>query len=148
MDYQSAEQKYDKIINLPHHQSKKRRRMSMSERAAQFGAFRALTGYEDEIAETARHTDARLELDEYAKAEISAKLQFVHDHMNKKLRISVTYFVPDERKSGGAYLTKNGIARSIKEPEGLLVLEDGIEIPIHEIVSIEGEGLPGWENEV
>ena len=120
----------------------------MSERAAQFGAFRALTGYEDEIAETARHTDARLELDEYAKAEISAKLQFVHDHMNKKLRISVTYFVPDERKSGGAYLTKNGIARSIKEPEGLLVLEDGIEIPIHEIVSIEGEGLPGWENEV
>ena len=148
MNGKSSEYKYDKIINLPHHQSKKRRRMSMSERAAQFGAFRALTGYEDEIAEKARHTDARLELDEYAKAEISAKLQFVHDHKNEKLRISVTYFVPDERKSGGAYLTKNGIARSIKEPEGLLVLEDGTEISIHEIVSIEGEGLPGWENEV
>lgn len=69
MSYQSEEHKYDKIINLPHRQSKRRKHMSMSERAAQFGAFRALTGYEDEIAETARYTEKRAELDEYTKAE-------------------------------------------------------------------------------
>lgn len=133
MNYKSDEHKYDKIINLPHHQSKKRKHMSMTERAAQFGAFRALTGYEDEIAETARRTDEKLELDEYAKAEINVKLQHIDDGQE----ITVTYFVPDERKSGGAYATKTGVVSKLREYEKQLVFEDGTEIPIEEIFSIE-----------
>ena len=130
--------KYDRIIELPHHQSKKRKHMSMSERAAQFGAFRALTGYEDEVAETARLTDKKAALDEYAKAEINEKLQYISAHTDDGQEVSVTYFVPDERKSGGAYITKKGIVSKIKEFEKQIIFEDGTEIPIGEILSIEG----------
>ena len=99
--------------------------MSMTERAAQFGAFRALTGYEDEIAETARSTDEKIELDEYAKAEINAKLQYINDHIDDGQEITVTYFVPDERKSGGAYVMKTGVVSKLREYERQLVFEGG-----------------------
>lgn len=112
--------------------------MSMTERAAQFGAFRALTGYEDEIAETARHTERKTELDESAKAEIDAKLMCIGDCINDRPEISVTYFVPDERKAGGACLTKNGAVSKIKRYERQLVFEDGTEVPMEDILSIEG----------
>ena len=137
MNYEYDEHKYDQIINLPHHQSKKRKHMSMTERAAQFGAFRALTGYEDEIAETARHTDKKPELDEYAKAEINAKLRYIAGHISDRQNVAVTYFLPDERKSGGAYITKKGIVCKIREFERLLVFEDGTEIPIDEITEVQ-----------
>lgn len=139
MNNMSNEHKYDNIINLPHHQSKKRKRMSRQERAAQFGAFRALTGYEEEIAETSRRTNERTELDEYAKSEINAKLVYIKDHIGKRQTITVTYFVPDERKSGGAYITKKGVVTKLQEYKRQLVFEDGTEIPIDEILSIEGE---------
>ena len=139
MKYKSDEHKYDKIITLPHHQSKKRKHMSMTERAAQFGAFRALTGYEDEIAETARFTDTKIELDEYAKAEINAKLQYINDHIDDGQEITVTYFVPDERKSGGAYVAKTGVVSKLREYEKQLIFADGTEILVNEIFSIEGK---------
>ena len=139
MKYKSDEHKYDKIISLPHHQSKKRKHMSMTERAAQFGAFRALTGYEDEIAETARCTDAKIELDIYAKAEINAKLQYINDHLDDGQEITVTYFVPDERKSGGAYVAKTGVVSKLREYEKQLIFADGTEILVNEIFSIEGK---------
>lgn len=139
MSYKSDEHKYDDIINLPHYQSKKRKHMSMTERAAQFGAFRALTGYEDEIKETARHTEQRIELDEYEKAEIDKRLNYLLNHKEEEQEVSVTYFVPDEKKSGGAYVTKKGIVSKIKEPERQLMFTDGTEIPIDEILSVAGE---------
>lgn len=139
MDNMSTEHKYDNIINLPHHQSKKRKHMSRQERAAQFGSFRALTGYEDEIAETSRRTNEKAELDEYTKSEINRKLIYIKDHIKDRQEITVTYFVPDERKSGGAYITKKGIIGKLSEYKRQLVFEDGIEIPIDEIFSIEGE---------
>lgn len=132
------EHKYDNIINLPHHQSKKRKRMSRLERAAQFGAFRALTGYEDEIAETSRRTDKRAEIDDYAKSEINRKLIYIRDHISDSQEITVTYFVPDERKTGGEYVTKTGTVDKLIEYKRQLVFTDGSEIPIDEIFSIEG----------
>ena len=137
MSYNPDEHKYDRIINLPHHQSKKRKHMSMYERAAQFGAFRALTGYEDEIAETARHTDSRTELDEYEKADLDQKLKYINDHIDNRHEVTVTYFVPDEKKSGGSYVTVTGIIVKIKEYEKLLVLEDNTKIPINDISFLE-----------
>ena len=139
MNYQSDGHRYDKIINLPHHQSKKRKHMSMTGRAAQFGAFRALTGYEDEIAEVSRSTDEKIELDEYTKAEINAKLHYINEHIDDKPEITVTYFVPDEKKSGGAYVTKTGVVGNLREHERRLVFEDGAEIPVEEIFSLEGK---------
>ena len=140
MNYKYDEHKYDKIINLVHHKSKKRNAMSMTERAAQFGAFRALSGYEDEIAETARFTDRKTELDEYAKEELNTKLRYINAHIHVGLIASVTYFVPDERKSGGAYVTKTGAICKLKEYENLMVFDDGTEIPIDDIFSIELKG--------
>lgn len=139
MSYKSDEHKYDDIINLPHYQSKKRKHMSVTERAAQFGAFRALTGYEDEISETARHTEERIEPDEYEKAEIDKRLNYLLNHKEEGQEVSVTYFVPDERKSGGAYVTKKGVVSKIKEPERRLLFTDGTEIPVDEILSVDGE---------
>lgn len=138
MNGKSDEHRYDGIIHLPHHQSKKRKHMPIMDRAAQFGAFRALTGYEDEVAETARFTEEKTEPDEYKKAEINAKLQYIRDHLEEKQEVLVTYFVPDGKKEGGANITISGIVRKIKAFERTLILEDGTEIPIDEIQSIEG----------
>ena len=46
--------KYDHIINLPHHISSTRPQMAISDRAAQFSPFAALTGYDAAIKETGR----------------------------------------------------------------------------------------------
>lgn len=108
-------------------------------REAQFAPFAVLTGHDEAIAETARQTDSKIELDEYAKAEINAKLQYINDHIDDVQEITVTYFVPDERKSGGAYVMKTGVVSKLREYERQLVFEDGAEIPIEEIFSIEGK---------
>lgn len=137
--FRTTEHKYDNIINLPHHKSKKRKPMPIEDRAAQFGAFRALTGYEDEVAEAARITDEKAELDEYAKAEINAKLQYIKHHTDDVFEVTVTYFVPDSKKTGGSYVTKSGVIIRINEYERKFVFEDGTEIPADDIVSIEGK---------
>ena len=106
-------------------------------REAQFAPFAALTGHDEAIAETARQTDRKIELDEYAKAEINAKLQYINDHIDDGQEMTVTYFVSDERKSGGAYVTKTGVVSKLREYERELVFEDGAEIPVEEIFSID-----------
>lgn len=106
-------------------------------RAAQFAPFAALTGYDEAVEETARLTDEKLELDEYQKAELNDKLQFIiaNDVMDE---VSITYFEPDKRKSGGAYITKKGVVLKVREYEKDVVMEDGTEIPIDDIIEIEG----------
>ncbi len=133
------EHRYDYMLNMPHKQSDKRKRMTMEERAAQFGAFRALTGYEDAISETGRLTEAKIELDEYKKAEIDRKLQYVAE--NKGLEVSVTYFVPDERKNGGEYVTHKGNIRKVNCYEKEIIFEDGDTVSINNIIfaSVEGD---------
>lgn len=130
---------YDDIINLPHYTSKKRPRMSMHDRAAQFSPFAALTGYEDAVEETARLTDSKIELDDDKAADINAKLQLIKEHLSKQPEVTVTYFVPDEKKSGGAYLTFTDRVRIIDEYEKSIVFISGKRIAINNIYSIEGE---------
>ena len=93
--------KYDDIIRLSRPVSEKHPRMSMTDRAAQFSPFAALTGYDAAVQETARRTDARIELDEDAKEEIDRRLR----ELQPGEPVTVTYFRPDDRKVGGAYLT-------------------------------------------
>ena len=94
--------RYDDIINLPHHVSPTRQRMSMHDRAAQFAPFAALVGYDDAVAETARLTESRPELDEQEQRIINEKLAYIAEHINEHPEVCIKYFVPDERKSGGA----------------------------------------------
>lgn len=129
--------KFDDIINHEYIKSPTRRHMTMVERAAQFGAFKAVVGHEDALHETARLTDEKMELDEYTKVELNEKLQKIATS-DEAEEVSITYFVPDERKQGGAYLTITGVLTKIREYERDVVMEDGTQIPIDDIMAIEG----------
>ena len=101
----TSNQQYNDIIDLPHHISTTRPRMSMLDRAAQFSPFAALTGYDAAIKETGRLTGQRIELTEECRAVLDRKQQVLLENLAEHPEVSVTYFVPDERKSGGAYVT-------------------------------------------
>lgn len=128
--------KYDNIINLPHHESKKHPRLSMEQRAAQFAPFAALTGYGDAISETSRLTEDRIELDNEEKRKIDIKLQELNNNISKKPKVTITFFIPDIKKSGGEYKTVNGNLKNIDEYNQVLILEDKTKIPIKEIIEI------------
>ena len=130
---------YDDIIDLPHHVSATRPRMSMIDRAAQFSPFAALTGYDAAIKETGRLTDERIELSEESRAVLDRKQQLLVDNLADHPEVSVTYFVPDERKAGGAYVTVTGRVKKVDDYQRLLLLTDGAKIPLDEILDMESE---------
>ena len=132
--------KYDDIIDLPHYESSTRPRMSMLARAAQFSPFAALTGYEDAVEETARLTQNQIELTEDRKLEIDERLRKLCEMPDfEKIKVILTYFVPDSRKAGGEYVTRAVSLKRIDEYEMELVLCDKTRIPISTIrdISIE-----------
>ena len=136
---------YADIIDLPHHVSTTRPRMSMIDRAAQFSPFAALTGYDAAIKETGRLTDERIELTEDSRAALDRKQQLLVDNLADHPEVSVTYFVPDERKPGGAYVTVTGRVKKVDKFERLLILTNGIKIPLDEILDMESELFSGIE---
>ena len=105
--------RYDDIINLPHHVSPTRQRMSMHDRAAQFAPFAALVGYDDAVAETVRLTESRPELDEQEQRAINERLAYIADHIKEQPEVRVKYFVPDEHKSGGAIIEVSGRVKKL-----------------------------------
>jgi len=111
----------------------------MIDRAAQFSPFAALTGYDAAVKETARLTEDRVELDEYEKSALNDRLQIVQERLPDTPVIAITYFVPDERKSGGAYCTEMGIIKKIDYYERTVIMRSGTHIPIDEIIGIEGD---------
>ena len=128
--------KYDDIIDLPHHISKKHPQMSLEARAAQFAPFAALTGYDDAVKETARLTNERIDLDEEAKMMLDAKLHVIREQLSEKPLVTITYFVPDAKKDGGKYVTINGNVKKIDDYKHLIILDNSLEIPIDEIIDI------------
>ena len=128
---------YEDIISLPHHTSKKYPRMSLDARSAQFAPYAALTGYDEVLAETARITNRRIEIDENLKTIIDSKLQIIRENIKNKPLISVVYFVPDLKKNGGKYVTVNGNVKKIDEYRNILVLDDNMEIEVKEIIQLE-----------
>ncbi len=128
---------YENIIDLPHHVSNKRPQMSMSDRAAQFSPFAALTGYDAAIKETGRLTGERLDLDEDAKAALDIKQAFLIEMIEEQPEVSITFFRPDVRKSGGEYVTVAGRLKQFNESERMLVLTDGTKIPLGDIADIQ-----------
>ena len=128
--------KYNSIMGLPHHVSAKHRHMSMTERAAQFSPFAALNGYEDAVSETARLTDGRPDLDEYERDAIDRKLREIMES-DEDLPVTLTYFRPDAKKSGGAYLTLSGKVSDIDEVRRIVIMESGARIPVTDILGID-----------
>ena len=119
--------KYAGIMNLPHHVSSTRQQMPMSDRAAQFSPFAALTGYAGVIRETARLTDRKIELD-----------RLLLSVLDTEPEVEITYFVPDERKSGGAYRTVSGVVKKADEFTRRLTMTDGTVIPMEDVLMLDG----------
>ena len=137
--------RYDEIINLPHHISKTRPQMPMSDRAAQFAPFAALTGYDAAIKETGRLTDERIELDVEALSALDIKYQLLMEALDEAPEVTITYFQPDERKAGGKYVSAVGAVKKIDDFERRITMRDGTRIPMDDVLSIDGEMFSSLE---
>ena len=132
---------YDDIINLPHYESKTHPRMSMHQRAAQFSPFAAVTGHDAAVKETERLTDKQIDLDERQKVELDEKLRIISEHLGQNPEVKITYFEPDQKKDGGAYITVSGFIKKIDVYEKKIVLQDGKKIKINQIYDISSDVL-------
>ena len=138
---------YQDIINLPHYISKKRQQMPISDRAAQFAPFAALTGYEENIKEATRLTDTRIEIDEERKLLLNDKLQIIINNIKVEPIITFTYFIYDNKKSGGKYIDITNQVKKINITDGYITLIDKTKIPIEEIIDIQGEIFKSYQTD-
>lgn len=130
---------YEDIVDLPHHVSRKHPQPTVADRAARFAPFAAITGYEEMVLEEARVTDDRIEMDESSKAALNEKLNMILEFIDEQPEVSITYFEPDKRKAGGAYVTVTGTVKRIDEYEHLVIMTDGKKINIDEIYNLQSE---------
>lgn len=136
---------YEDIINLPHHVSTKHPEMTRIARAAQFAPFAALTGYSDAIKETERLTTKRIELDDGLKAVLNKKLHLILDYIKEIPEVTFTYFIYDNLKTGGKYITITGKVKKIDIVNGYIFLTDKTKIPIDEIININSNLFNKYE---
>lgn len=129
---------YSDIINLSRPVSK-RPRMSLEQRSAQFAPFAALTGYEGQVKETARLTDKRIELNEELKEILDLKIQLIQEKIKEQPDVTITYFIPDDKKQGGKYKTVTNSVKKIDTYKNEIILIDGTTIAIDEIIDISNE---------
>ena len=127
---------YEDIVNLPPHISKKHPQPSMMDRAARFAPFAAIAGYEEMVLEEARVTEERVDLDEGALSLLNEKLNMIQEFLDEEPEVTITYFEPDKKKSGGAYVSITGVVKRIDEYEHLVILTDGKKIRIEDIYAI------------
>lgn len=130
--------RYDDIIHLPHHVSQTHPQMSRESRAAQFSPFAALTGFGAVITETARRTERKIELDEHARQMLDERFRLIQAHLAEQPEASVTYYVEDGRKSGGAYVTVTGRVKKLDSLTQHVVLADGTSIPMDDVYAVDG----------
>ena len=130
---------YDDILHLPHYVSAKRKPMSMLNRAAQFSPFAALTGYDAAIQETGRLTDRQIHMDTDAEAMLDEKLRLLWENRQEKPQITVTYFVPDERKCGGCYENRTARVKKVDIHHQIMLLEDDTVVNFGRVRDIQGE---------
>ena len=130
---------YEDIVNLPPHISKRHPQPSMMDRAARFAPFAAITGYEEMVLEEARVTEERIDLDEGTLSLLNEKLNMIQEFLDEEPEVTITYFEPDKKKSGGAYVSITGVVKRIDEYEHLVILTDGKKIRIEDIYALESD---------
>ena len=128
--------RYDEIMGLPHHVSKTRPQMPMSDRAAQFAPFAALTGYDSAIKETGRLTDERIALDEEALTALDRKYQLLMDTLDDAPEVTIIYFQPDAQKAGGQYVSATGTVKKVDTFGRRILLQDGTRIPLDSVYDL------------
>lgn len=130
--------RYEDILHMPHHVSPNRPRMSMLDRAAQFSPFAALSGYEAAIQETGRLTDSQVELEPDEAAVLDEKIRLLQHRQEEQPEITLIYFVPDERKPGGAYARITGRVSRIDPQKQTIRMTDGTAVSFRQLRTIEG----------
>ena len=137
--YSNDEHRYDDIVNLPYPYPTRRKRMSMTNRGAQFAPFAALTGHDKAINETARLTNQKVEVSEEQVSKINIRLNIIQSLLPSSREVSITYFEPDLKKEGGTYITKSCFIKKIDEYERKVIMTDHSYINIINIYSIDGD---------
>lgn len=130
---------YEDIVDLPHHVSRKHPQPTMADRAARFAPFAAITGYEEMVLEEARITEERIDLDEGTLSILNEKLNMIQEFIDEEPEVTITYFEPDKKKSGGAYIDITGTVKRIDEYEHLVIMTDGKKIRIEDIYGLESD---------
>ena len=128
---------YEDIINLEHHTSKTRPKMSLHDRAAQFAPFAALTGYDAAVNETARYTEEKITLSQEQIEIINQKLFFIDSNINKEIKVSVEYFLKDSKKQGGQYIPLCDIITEIDPVNHQIIFKCGTVVSMEDILSLE-----------
>lgn len=129
---------YEDILHLSRPESPRHAKMANRDRAAQFSPFAALTGYSQAIAEAGRLTQPRRYLTEEETAKLNDRLLYLARNNVPPQEITVTYFQPDLRKPGGAYLSVTGTVKKIDPYQKVVILSDGRAIPMEDIFHLEG----------
>lgn len=137
--------RYSDIMHLSHHNSEKHPRMSMSDRAAQFSPFAALRSFGSAVSEAARLTEERHDTNEDWKEMLNSRLCVIQEHISEHPEITVIYFIPDERKSGGAYISFTGRVKKLDTIKNMIVFSDKTEIHFDDISDISGQLFSGLE---
>ena len=137
--------KYEDMLDMPHSVSKNHPQMARRDRAAQFAPFAALTGHAAAIRETARRTDEKRVLSDEVLEELNEKLNIISANIGTEQLVDITYFVQDERKAGGEYVTHSGIVKRIDLYRRAVILADATIIPIEDISRIESDLFSGLE---
>ena len=130
---------YKRIINLSRPVSR-HPKMSAIDRAAQFSAFAALVGLDEQMDETARRVDSKIELSEDEIERLNQKIQLLIQKVsedNEHTEIRAICFVPDQRKDGGAYVIKSGAVKRVDDVFFKIVFADGAEVNISDIFDCE-----------
>ena len=128
---------YDDIINLPRHISKVHPEASMADRAARFSPFAAISGYEDMVREAARVTEECIEITEAEKAILNEQLNMIAEFLSDEPEVTITHFVPDKKKSGGAYISITGVVKRIDELKRIVVMKNNKKIKIDDIYALD-----------
>lgn len=131
---------YSDIYNIPRPDLKYHQRMPITDRAAQFAPFAALTGFSGMIEETGRITEEKIILDEKEKEKINRRLSSLANEIGSKPEIQITYFLPDREKRGGSYQTITGQLNKIDLYNKLIVINDGAKIRFEDIINISRKG--------
>lgn len=130
---------YEDIVNLPRHISKVHPQATMADRAARFSPFAAISGYEDMVKEAARVTEERIDITDATKELLNEKLNMIIEFLDEEPEVAITYFEPDKKKDGGAYISITGTVKRIDEYERIVLMSDDKKIRIEEIYAIESD---------
>ena len=130
---------YEDIVNIPRHISKVHPQATMADRAARFSPFAAISGYEDMIKEAARVTEERIDITDATKELLNEKLNMIVEFLDEEPEVTITYFEPDKKKDGGAYLSITGTVKRIDEYERIVLMTNEMKIKIDEIYAIESD---------